>query len=430
VNRWSKGFLIALRIAVGWHFLYEGVFKIDSDTGSTSYQTARYGLQASTARLRDYFATDPRDLDAALARVDAWHDEIVKQFAAPKSLAEDQKGRLAAVRDQVKAAAASAIREEQPVDALVNFDWIYVHDEVLKVAAEEKNERFTSLDYLRSSAGPLRPLFRGIVHDIEGVERLTPASARVRLDDRYRQIVEHFESHGKPLNAEQKKRLAAVRDGLEKAIVATLTGPAVRQRLEDYKLMLARVHSDDNRLTAPFSRERLDADRKKLDVIADELLAFVNEPLAELASQAQSIATVAQLGAGPIPRPPDSTGWIDWTMKWGLTAIGLCLVLGLFTPVAALAAAAQLALFYFASPPWPALPAASLGGHYLYVDRNLIEMIAALTIATTGTGRIAGLDFYVSRHITPRLRRTKRETPEILEALPRKPMWRAERNVS
>jgi uncharacterized membrane protein YphA (DoxX/SURF4 family) len=84
-------------------------------------------------------------------------------------------------------------------------------------------------------------------------------------------------------------------------------------------------------------------------------------------------------------------------VKWGLTAIGLCLLLGLFTPVAALAAAAQLAMFYFASPPWPGLPAALMGGHYLYVDRNLIELVAVLVVAAVPAGQWAGLDFWLRR---------------------------------
>jgi uncharacterized membrane protein YphA (DoxX/SURF4 family) len=108
--------------------------------------------------------------------------------------------------------------------------------------------------------------------------------------------------------------------------------------------------------------------------------------LSQLAYEAQGIATVTQLGAGPIPAPDPVTKWIDFTMQWMLAAIGLCLMLGVFTRTAAVAAAAQLAMFYFASPPWPGLPAAAMGGHYMYVDRNLIEMIAALVIATTATG--------------------------------------------
>jgi thiosulfate dehydrogenase [quinone] large subunit len=74
-------------------------------------------------------------------------------------------------------------------------------------------------------------------------------------------------------------------------------------------------------------------------------------------------------------------------------------MLGLLTPLAAVAAAGQLAMFYFASPPWPGLPAATLGGHYLYIDRNALEMIAACVVATTATGRWAGLDYYLYRYV-------------------------------
>jgi len=163
-------------------------------------------------------------------------------------------------------------------------------------------------------------------------------------------------------------------------------------------------------LDAPFSEERLNAGRKKLDVIAAELTAFVNEPLAELTAQAQSLATVDQMKAGPAPRPTPQTWLTDWLIKWGLTAMGLCLMLGLFTEVAALAAAAQLAMFYFATPPFPGLPAATMGGHFLYVDRNLIEMIAALLIATAGTGRWAGLDILLRRWVIDRWRQ-RRDAP-------------------
>jgi thiosulfate dehydrogenase [quinone] large subunit len=74
-------------------------------------------------------------------------------------------------------------------------------------------------------------------------------------------------------------------------------------------------------------------------------------------------------------------------MKYGLVAIGGCLMLGIFTRWAAIAAALQLLMFYVAAPPWPGMPGASMGGHYLYVDRNLIELIAAGAIAATAGGR-------------------------------------------
>jgi uncharacterized membrane protein YphA (DoxX/SURF4 family) len=419
VNRWTKGLLIALRIAIGWHFLYEGLFKIDSDTGSAAYDTSWYTLQTSLARLRDYYEHPPApglQLTPALERADAWHDEIVKAFKARRSLGEDQKARLALLRDKVKLAAADAVRGAASREEIVAFDWDYLRSEVLRLAAAPEGERFTSLGYLQASAGPMRRLFRALVADIDGLERLTTAAALARVEERRAEIVRFFESGGKPLDAAQRQRLAQARDSIQAALRATLDAPAFRARLNDYRAMRSRVDAAPAPTTA-FARERRDADRTKLDTMAAELLVYVNEPLAELAVQTQNIATVAQMGLGPLPHPRDASAWVDRAIKFSLTAIGLCLLLGLFTPWAALAAAGQLAVFYLASPPWPGLPATSVGGHYLYVDRNLIEAIAAALVASMGGGAWAGLDSYLAR--LARWRKTPGHTPVEVEAAAR-----------
>jgi uncharacterized membrane protein YphA (DoxX/SURF4 family) len=392
VNRWSKVLLVCLRIAVGWHFLYEGLWKIDSDTGAAAYSTSWYPLQTSVARLRDHYATAaPGDY----ARADAWYDEIVKTFKGRNhALDEVQKSRLSDLRDKVKLAVHAAARGEISQTEIVGFDWIYLRDETLHLSAPPPGEAFSALPFLQNSAGPFRRMFRGLVPDIDGLERLSAASAQAALDGRREQIVRHFAKAGRPLDSTQTAQLSAACDELKAAIAVTVNDAAFQSRLRDYKALRARVAADPRQVTAPFSHERLAEDRRKLDAIAGELLAFVNEPVDELAVRAQQIATAAQLAAGPFAAPKGQSAWIDLAIKWGLTGMGICLILGLFTPVAAIAAAAQLLIFYLASPPWPGLPAATMAGHYLYVDRNLIEMFAALTIAATGTGRWAGLDAY------------------------------------
>jgi uncharacterized membrane protein YphA (DoxX/SURF4 family) len=421
VNRWSRGFLVALRLAVGWHFLYEGVWKIDSDTGAASYVTSWYALQSSVARLRDSYervGASQFGPEPAVERADAWYDEIVKAFKVRGNpLAEDQKARLVDLRDKVKLAALDASRGARRPDEIVDFDWMFVRDEILRLTPAQQGERFTALPYLQASAGPFRPLFRALVPDIDGIGRLTVASAQAALDKRYSEVLDHFASAGRPFTAEQQGRLSKVRDALKVSITAALNDPAFRARLEDYRLMRSRVSRDPAGVNAPFTRERLAEDRKRLDDISGELLGFVTEPLAELDVQAQAIATVSQLGSGPLPRPGEPSVWIDNAIRYGLTAIGACLILGLFTPVAAVAAAAQLAMFYFASPPWPGLPAATMGGHYLYVDRNLIELIAAGLIATTGTGRWAGLDAYLRRFVPVRISARPPADAELIESV-------------
>ena len=50
-------------------------------------------------------------------------------------------------------------------------------------------------------------------------------------------------------------------------------------------------------------------------------------------------------------------------------------------------------MIYFSMPPWPGLPAnPKAEGHYLFVSKNLIELIACLVIATTPSGHWIGLD--------------------------------------
>jgi phage shock protein PspC (stress-responsive transcriptional regulator) len=53
-----------------------------------------------------------------------------------------------------------------------------------------------------------------------------------------------------------------------------------------------------------------------------------------------------------------------------------------------------------------------LGGHYLYVDRNLIELLAACVIATTGTGKWVGVDAYLSMWVAWYRRRADRAVAE------------------
>ena len=412
MNTPSKIFLVFLRLVIGWHFLYEGVWKVDSQArDGQAYIATRYGLDQSIERLRDYFNQAPPggvSPEASAARIDQWQDEVGRVFQATnKPMTEEQKARLGELCDKIKRAAG----DESAPENVVQFDWVDLHEEILKVAPPEESLRFSSLEYLQSADGPLRGVFRGLVPDIDGLERMTPASARARIDRRYDQVVGHYQSAGLPLTAEQRSRLSAVRERVRQSISETLAGPIFRGRIELYRAMLERVNRDSRRAATAFDRERLAADRKNLDVAGRELVAMVNEPIAELGVQAQVLATAGQLRAGPVPGEPTATAWLDWMVEWGLIAIGLCLLLGLFTPVASVAAAGMLLMFYVATPPLPGLAAASMGGHYLYVDRNLIELVAVLAIATTGTGRWAGLDFYLHELLIWKRRRATTQPP-------------------
>ena len=78
---------------------------------------------------------------------------------------------------------------------------------------------------------------------------------------------------------------------------------------------------------------------------------------------------------------------------WGLTIIGLALILGLFTRYFCYAGIFLIALYYLAVPPFIgynySLP---LEGSYLLVNKNLIELVALLVLVAFPTSHIIGLD--------------------------------------
>jgi thiosulfate dehydrogenase [quinone] large subunit len=84
---------------------------------------------------------------------------------------------------------------------------------------------------------------------------------------------------------------------------------------------------------------------------------------------------------------------VDSLNTWGLVAIGLALILGLFTRPAAFAGAALLALYYVFNPPFIGMaPTVPMEGNYLIVNKNLIEAVTLLLIGVSPGARMYGLD--------------------------------------
>jgi len=99
--------------------------------------------------------------------------------------------------------------------------------------------------------------------------------------------------------------------------------------------------------------------------------------------------------AGPfhmVATHPSLVHATDVAVPTGLLLVGLSLLLGLFTQAGCAGAMAFLALFYLSQPPLSGMPQTGAEGAYLFVNKNLIELAAVLTVMTFRTGAIAGLD--------------------------------------
>ena len=89
---------------------------------------------------------------------------------------------------------------------------------------------------------------------------------------------------------------------------------------------------------------------------------------------------------------------VDFLNAWGLVAIGLGLILGLFSRPAAIAGTVLLMTYYLCNPPLVGLEySVPLEGSNLIVSKTLIEAIALFTVAIFPTSKIVGLDLFVAR---------------------------------
>ena len=127
---------------------------------------------------------------------------------------------------------------------------------------------------------------------------------------------------------------------------------------------------------------------------------FLYEGIAKLSSPSWSAAGYLKASRGPfsamfksIAAQPNVLDNVNLITSWGLTIVGLLLILGLFTRLASLAGIGFVLLFYLCNPPFVGyFYSIPTEGSYLIVNKNLVEIGALLVILTTGSGKFAGLD--------------------------------------
>jgi uncharacterized membrane protein YphA (DoxX/SURF4 family) len=106
------------------------------------------------------------------------------------------------------------------------------------------------------------------------------------------------------------------------------------------------------------------------------------------------LLTDEQRSLGPMARPSTAIDLVDTVMKYVVLAIGVLLLLGLFTRTASLAGAVFLLSVVMTQPFWASESQPTFNQY--------VEMFALLTLATTHVGRWGGLDFFVHRLIWAR----------------------------
>src|SRR5512143_2059682 len=104
---------------------------------------------------------------------------------------------------------------------------------------------------------------------------------------------------------------------------------------------------------------------------------------------------------------------VDRLNVWGLLLIGLGLVLGAFTRLAAASGILLLVLYYVASPPLVGLPTSGAEGSYLVVNKNLVEMLALCVVAAFPATGFFGLEDRVRKLLARRAAPVPADTPGL-----------------
>lgn len=96
---------------------------------------------------------------------------------------------------------------------------------------------------------------------------------------------------------------------------------------------------------------------------------------------------------------PEALQIADFMNVWGLIIVGTALILGLFTRWALYGGIALLALYYLSHPALLnvnyAIPSE---GSYMFVNKNLIEMIALLVLLLFPTWHNIGIDRFIFKN--------------------------------
>lgn len=260
---------------------------------------------------------------------------------------------------------------------------------------KRESGNWTATPFFANAKGPLAEQYRSLVWDNDGSFRLDE-SAMIYYMAQHRELTSlHFGFDQKQKDQAQRNYSNAV--ARYKYILSSNA-----TELEEFKLGRERVKNlSSGGSTEHRTRDGVSSLGGQRDTIRAEWQQKAAPAFAQIESlwnsyeaDQNSVATPEQLEAHgsykflkPRVHPIIDTSVIDRTLPYFDLAIGICLLIGLFTPVAGLAAAGFLLSVFISQFPPGTGPTSSM--------YQLVEGVACLVLAVTGAGRFAGADFFL-----------------------------------
>lgn len=393
--------LVLLRVSIGWQFLYEGLWKLGTQKSAKPWSSEGY-LANAKGPFRDTFRSmvdDPDglkrlDFEATVARVEDWKSRFVSFYG----LTEDQQAKLDQMWQGSSEFRARLDKLPEGLD-LASFEpsrryKTGVDKPAVRYDAARK-QLIANFRLIGEEKGALDALVGGApaageAGDAGGDSAATPRFAPEEQKAWWKAVERLYEESGK-LGLRERLQVWLQEDPARLGQVVN-NRPERIGEIQVYRQMLDRYNAEWR--TARTDYQFQHQDRRYADLMAKraELLGPIDGAIREFETKAVGLLDVPQLQRGSLPVPFAGLRRVDLTTMWLLTGLGLLLILGLFSRSACLAAAGLMVLFYLPQPPWPGVPEPPGPEHSLIINKNLIEAIALLALASMPTGTWLGLD--------------------------------------
>lgn len=339
-------FLILLRLAIGWHFFFEGLDKLRSMwIGPT--ETNRPFSSAG------YFREAPGPMG------DWMRGTLGDPF-------QEARARLT-----LRPSSPDA-RREKPDEYLpqaLDQDWNDYFNRFVAFYGLDKKQQELAQTRLKQAKSNL-------------------VSVWLDWDDRKMTMNEEEKSrHGiKKVKKNYPSGVVEVEETVPERVAEYFAGLDELRQTQNYKLWYFGKDVEKQRLV----KAKGELDQKRADLMKD-----VDEKTSDMKKSLADVLTPEQKEKGEVPPGPGNwrLQWLDRSTAWGLTILGGCLIAGLLTRISSVLLAAFLVMTYLAVPAFPWLPVPpNTEGNYFYINKNVIEMLALLVLATVPSGRWLGLD--------------------------------------
>ncbi len=397
-------FIVVLRLCIGWQLLYEGLWKIDSLSSPRPWTAAGY-LNNSKGPFRDHFRNmtgDPNDLnwmdaDKVKAKWLAWEQRFLNHYS---SLTDAQKSKLHQMINGNKSFAAELSALPPGVEFRGSVGNAIKYDAKRKRLIVDGKRHLTPAEKQRLQKmvpveiGPDGKLKGGTKLDQEfydAVEKVYARSARLSYIEKMQASLKGNPEIAGSINKKQEGTIDGKKMG----------------KIEQYKKDLDRYEQRLAQADQAFKVDHLNKIWAELQELKSSIINPIRGLEDEMKSEAAKLLTAEQIAMGPVPPANTQIHQVNTLTIASLTILGLMLLVGFGTRIAAIGAAGMLLSFYLVMPPWPGVPPAPGPEHSFLVNKNLIEVMALLAIASLPTGTWFGIDGFIYRCFNKKKKTTK-----------------------